>query len=128
MIRVPTALGSNEKDKFFLIGNSLSPNKREELAEFLRSNVDVFAWKSYDMPGILAEVMCHKLHIIPGYNPVNQKPRQSALEKARAVEEEVQKLLKARAIKETKFPSPKEEWQVESLNIFHRPEQGLSKR
>ena len=74
------------------------------MVTFLRKNVDVFAWQPSDMPGIDAEVMCHKLHIDKGFKPVKQKPRRAAPEKAKAVEEEVQKLLKAGAIREADFP------------------------
>lgn len=70
-----------------MIGNSLKAEERGELAEFLRRYVDVFAWQTYDMPNIPAEVMRHKLHISLGYKPVKQKPRQSAPQKAKAVEE-----------------------------------------
>lgn len=72
--------------------------------EFLRKNIDVFTWQPYDMPSILAEVMCHKLHISPNFKLVKQKPRQSALKKARVDEVENLKLLQAVAIRETKFP------------------------
>ena len=65
------------------------------MVEFLRKNVDVFVWQPSEMPGIDAEVMCHKLHIDKNFKPVKQKPRRAAPKKAKAVEEEVQKLLKA---------------------------------
>lgn len=47
--------------------------------------------------------MCHKLHNEPTSNPIKQKPRRASPKKAKAVEEEVQKLLKAGAIIEAKF-------------------------
>ena len=56
------------------------------------------------MPSIDAEVICHKLHIDKGFKPVKQKPRRAAPKKAKAVEEEVQKLLKAGVIREAEFP------------------------
>lgn len=52
------------------------------------------------MPRIPAVVMCHKLHISPRYKLVKQK-----LLKAKTIEEEMQKLLKAGAIRKTEFPS-----------------------
>ena len=52
----------------------------------LRRNIDVFDWQPSDMPGIDAEVICHKLHIDKGFKPVKQKPRRAAPEKAKAVE------------------------------------------
>ncbi|XP_028090679.1 uncharacterized protein LOC114290870 [Camellia sinensis] len=44
----------DEKDieKFFLLGSSLSNTERTELMEFLISNIEVFAWMPYNMPGI----------------------------------------------------------------------------
>lgn len=74
------------------------------MADFLRKNINVFAWQSLDIPGIEAEVMCHKLHIIKSFKPVKQKSRRTSPEKAKVVEEEVQKLLKAGTIRETQFP------------------------
>ena len=70
------------------------------MVEFLKANVDVFVWQAYDMPGINSTVICHKLHINSTTKPIKQKPRRASPEKATAVEEEVQKLLKAGAIRE----------------------------
>ena len=67
----------------------MDADERDKLAEFLIKNVDVFAWKSYNMPRIPIDVMCHKLHISPSYKPVKQKPRRSAPEEAKAIEEEI---------------------------------------
>ena len=78
--------------------------EKEKLVNFLRANIDVFAWHPYNMSGIDAKVMCHRLHIDKNFKPVKQKPRRGALEKARAIEEEVHKLFKARTIRETQFP------------------------
>ena len=52
------------------------------------------------MPGIDAEVMCHRLHIDKNFKPIKQKSRRAAPEKAKVVEKEVQKLLKVGAIRE----------------------------
>ena len=70
------------------------------MVEFLKANIDVFAWQAYDMPSINSTVMCHKLHIDPTTKLIKQKPRRASPEKATTVEEEVQKLLKAGAIRE----------------------------
>lgn len=37
--------------------------EREKMVNFLRANIDVFAWQPYDMPSIDAEVICNKLQI-----------------------------------------------------------------
>lgn len=90
LIQVPAVVGSEERrNKFFLVESNLSANEREELARFLRKNINVFAWQSYDMPGIDDKVMCHKLYISPNFKPIKQKPRRSTPKKARAIKEEV---------------------------------------
>jgi hypothetical protein len=57
------------------IGSTLEPEQEEALSLFLRTNLDVFAWKASDMPGILKEVVEHKLNIKPCAKPVKQKLR-----------------------------------------------------
>lgn len=74
------------------------------MVEFLKANIDDFDWQPSDMPGIEAEVMCHKLHINKSFKPVKQKPKRTTPEKARVVEKEVHRLLKAGAIREAQFP------------------------
>ena len=74
------------------------------MVDFLRGNVDVFAWEPYDCPGLDTQVVCHKLHINQTMPPRKQRPRRMHPEKAKAVEEEVQKLLKAGTIREAQFP------------------------
>lgn len=85
LVQIPAILGCDDKEKLFLIGSSLGANERNKLAKFMRKNIDVFAWQHYNMPGILADMMCHKLHISLRYKQLKQKPRQSALEKAKVV-------------------------------------------
>ncbi|GKV26689.1 hypothetical protein SLEP1_g35945 [Rubroshorea leprosula] len=47
------------------IGTKLTEEERAELLEFLRSNQDVFAWTTDEMPGIPAELTVHKLSTNP---------------------------------------------------------------
>ena len=39
-------------EKFFQIGSQLPHQEREELIEFLRKNIDVFAWNAYEAPRV----------------------------------------------------------------------------
>ena len=41
----------NDPEKFLKVGTQLLPQEKEELVEFLRRNVDVFAWDAYKAPG-----------------------------------------------------------------------------
>ena len=74
--------------------------EKKELLEFLRRNVDVFAWSTYDAPGIDPEFICHRLNVSLGAVPRRQPPHRSLKEHVEAVKEEVNKLKQAGAIKE----------------------------
>jgi hypothetical protein len=70
------------------------------LVDFLRTNVEVFAWSPSDMPGILRDVVEHSLDIRAGVRPMKQTLRCFDEEKRRAIGEEIHKLLAAGFIKE----------------------------
>ncbi|KAI0519455.1 hypothetical protein KFK09_006903 [Dendrobium nobile] len=57
------------------------------------------------MPSINPEVIMHSLKINPACKPVIQKKRNFALERQLAIEQEVDKLLKARFIREVHYPT-----------------------
>ena len=42
----------DDLEKFFQIGSQLPQREREELIEFLKQNVDIFAWSTYEAPGV----------------------------------------------------------------------------
>ena len=74
------------------------------LVDFLRANVDIFAWSPSDMPGIPREVAKHSLDIQPNSKLVKQRLRRFDELKRRAIGEEVHKLLVAEFIKEVFHP------------------------
>ena len=43
---------------------------KSRIVEFLKQNLDVFAWTHEDMPGIDNEVIEHKLNVDPTKKPV----------------------------------------------------------
>ena len=55
------------------IRTTLSPEVRSMLVQFLKENLDVFAWSHEDMPGISPKVIEHKLHVNLEKKPVQQK-------------------------------------------------------
>jgi hypothetical protein len=63
------------------------------LIAFLRANVDVFAWKLSQMPGIPREVIEQHLKIQPNDKPVRQKPRKQSIERQNFIREKVRKQL-----------------------------------
>jgi hypothetical protein len=70
------------------------------LVDFLRSNIEIFAWSPSDMPGIPRDVAEHSLDIRAGARPVKQPLHHFDEEKRRAIGEEVHKLMPAGFIKE----------------------------
>jgi hypothetical protein len=66
--------------------------------------VDSFAWTHEDMPGIDPDDIIHCLNTSPGASPVKQKRRKFAPERNLVIAEEVEKLLKARFIREVYYP------------------------
>ena len=55
-------LVEGETAKTTRIGTTLSPEIRTRLVQFLKENLDVFAWSHEDMPGISPKVIQHKLN------------------------------------------------------------------
>jgi hypothetical protein len=65
------------------------------LINFLRANIDIFAWSPSDMPGIPREVAEHALEIRVGSKLVKQCLRHFNEEKRKVIGEEIHKLLEA---------------------------------
>jgi hypothetical protein len=59
------------------------------LVDFLKANLDVFAWKPSDMNGIPRLVAECKLNIKPGSKPVKQRLRRLNDKKCKAIGEEI---------------------------------------
>ncbi|KAK1607598.1 hypothetical protein QYE76_031271 [Lolium multiflorum] len=76
-----------------------SPNPKEEsvLVEFLRANMDIFAWQPSDMSGVPRELAEHYLNINLGAKTVKQAMRRFGDKKSRAIGMELAKLLEAGA-------------------------------
>ena len=82
----------DDLEKFFQVGSQLSQQKREKLIGFLKQNIDVFAWNTYEAPGVDPEFICHHLNVNPLVTPKKQLSRRPSKEHAEAVREEVAKL------------------------------------
>ena len=100
---VKIIIGDNP-EKLFQIGSQLPHHEREDLIEFLKRNIDVFAWNSYEAPGVDPEFICYHLKVNLLISPRKQPPRRPFKEHAEAVREEVTKLKQARVINEVFYP------------------------
>ena len=85
----------------------------EELIGFLKQNIDVFAWNTYEALGVDPEFICHHLNVNPLVTPKKQLPRRPSKQHAEAVREEVAKLKQAGAIKEVFYP----EWLANTVVV-----------
>ncbi|KAK8935378.1 hypothetical protein KSP39_PZI013009 [Platanthera zijinensis] len=93
LVEVP--LSPTEPDRTVQLGSLLQERDREELTAYLRKNKDIFAWSPEDMSGIDPQIIHHSLNINPACKPIIQKKRSFAPERLHAIEEEVEKLLRA---------------------------------
>ena len=94
----------NDPEKFFQVEVQLPPQEKQELIEFLRKNVDVFAWIAYKAPGVGPDFIYHHLNVNPSITPRKQPPRRSSKNHYEAIKDKVTKLKQAEAIKEVFYP------------------------
>ena len=89
------------------------------MIEFLKINIDVFAWDACDALGIDPAFICHHLNVNPSIAPKNQPPWRPSREHAEAIRDEVMKLKHARAIKEVFYP----EWSANTVVVKKKSEE-----
>ena len=92
---------------------SCLPKRDKMLIEFLRKNMDVFAWNAYEASGVDPSFICHHLNVNPSVTPKKQPPRRSSREHFDAVKDEVTKFNKTGAIKEVFYP----EWLANTVVV-----------
>jgi len=100
-----TQVSIDESDLKRCVGirHDLDPAIREDLITFLKENKDSFAWSSANLRGISLEVTSHKLNVDPTYRSIKQKRCKLGPERAKAVNDEVDPLLKIESIREVKY-------------------------
>ena len=87
-------------DRYFHVGSLIPEKDKVQSVEFLKDNLDIFAWNAYEAPGVDPEFICHHLNVNPSVIPKKQIPWQSLKEHVEAVKDEVHKLKQVGAIKE----------------------------
>ncbi|GKA89671.1 hypothetical protein Tco_0811483 [Tanacetum coccineum] len=86
-----------------LIGGSLSDTGRAAVCTLLQINLNIFAWEPKHMTGVPRSITEHKLKIRQGYSLVRQKKHGQAPERAKAILEEVHKLVEAGIMREVYY-------------------------
>ncbi|KAG7532870.1 Ribonuclease H domain [Arabidopsis thaliana x Arabidopsis arenosa] len=110
---IEVVLEEDKPDRKVRIGVTLTGEIKEALIELLKKNKTSFAWSAADMPGIDPSIICHKLNVDPSFKPVKQKRRKLGVERAKAVNDEVDKLLKIGSIREVQYP----EWVANTVVV-----------
>ena len=98
------SLDEDNPERCTRVGADLEEKIKKDLVQFLKKNIDVFAWSHEDMPGIDPSVITHHLNVCSSSKPVRQKKRVFAPERDSAIKDEVQKLMVAKFIREVYYP------------------------
>ena len=104
---------SDDLEKFFQVGAQLPLQEKGELVEFLKKNVDVFAWNAFEAPRVNPSFICYHLNVNPSVTPKKQPHRRSSKEHFDAVKDEVAKFKQAGVIKEDFYP----EWLANTVVV-----------
>ena len=100
----PISIHPDYLDRHVMIKYELTEKLLSALVEVLKKNYDVFAWSLGNVPRINLQVSVHKLFTDPDQPLIRQKRRKFAPKCMKVIEEEVAKLIKANAIRETHYP------------------------
>ncbi|CAA0820110.1 Unknown protein, partial [Striga hermonthica] len=76
-----------------------------DLRDTINKRNYVFAWKHEDMKGIDPQKACHRLNLDKTIKPVIQKRQKFGPDRQKALEEEVNKLIDNKFVKEAKYPT-----------------------
>ena len=80
-------LEEDNLEKFTRIGTSMEEKTKQDLVQFLRKSIDIFAWSHEDMPRIDPRVITYQLNVYPSSKPIRQKKRVFAPEQDNAIKE-----------------------------------------
>ena len=95
---VDISLDESNPERCTRVGADLEGKIKEDLVQFLKKNIDVFAWSHEDMLGINPSIITHFLNVCLSFKPVRQKKMVFALERDNVVKDEVQKLMATKFI------------------------------
>ena len=82
-------LDKSNLERFTKIGTGMGEKMKQELVEFLKKSIDVFAWSHEDMPGIDPNVITHCLNVSSSYKPIHQRNWVFAPKRYKAKKQEV---------------------------------------
>ena len=96
-------LGSLEEPRVTYVSSLLQGDLKEQIIHTLKEFKDCFAWSYEEMPGLKRDLVEHRLPIKPEFKPHRQSPRRMSKEVELKVKEEIEKLVKAKFIRPTRY-------------------------
>ena len=96
-------LDTVEEPRITYISSLLPYDFKEGIIAILQEFKDCFAWNYDEMPRLDRSLVEHRLPIKPEFHPFQQPPRRMSKEVELHVKEEIEKLLKAKFIKPTRY-------------------------
>jgi len=78
-----------DEEKLFQFGTDLPIEEKARLVNFLRKNVDVFAWSAYEAPSVDPDFVYHHLNIDPSTILKRQRPQKSSDPHTEALKEDL---------------------------------------
>ena len=96
-------LDENNPERYTGVRADMEKKTKQELVQFLKRSINVFAWSHEDMSSIDPSVITHNLNVYPSSKPIRQKKRVVAPKRDNAIKEKVQKLTMAKFIREVYY-------------------------
>ena len=96
-------LDSMEEPRITYISSLLPSDFKEGIIATLQEFKDCFAWNYDEMPGLDISFVEHRLPIKPKFHLFQQSPRRMSKEVELKVKEEIEKVLKAKFIRPTRY-------------------------
>ena len=96
-------LGTETEKRPIFVSSFLPKEFKVQLVELIREYKDCFAWNYNEMPGLSRDLVEHRLPLKEGCKPVKQANRRFAPEVVLKIKEEVERLLKAKFIRTTRY-------------------------
>ena len=63
-------LDENNPERYTRVGADMVKKTKQDLVQFLKKSIDVFAWSHKDMPGIDPSVITYRLNVYPSSKPI----------------------------------------------------------